>query len=535
MVVEVQKIDSSFTEMRIAEEASLGVLPGTPLWITMEPNGYTDTGGNVGGVARRPITTKRLRKKGTTTIVSAGAGANIDLTPTMMTQFWPGMLLASGRLWPQHGGRFVIPNPVTVVGTGYDIGSDAATAGYGADLLVWAEGFADAANNGLKVLTGTATDVALFAGSVVEASPPADASIRVVGYEFPSADLDVVNAGGSLPTILSTASEFANVALQRGDWIWIGGTAAASKFVNAENNGLARVRSVTAGVLTLDKAPGGTDLVTDFTAETGTGLSIRIFLMDVYGTVASDAATFVDRTYTIERLLGKPNPVAAPTITQGESVSGCQWASMTVNVPLPGDDSKVTFDVNWLGTDNAQRAGTGPDPLLSATGNVVAIPSTDVFNPAGDVLRLKLNIVPPDSDGNGAADPLFARITQLTMALSNNSVANNSVGSDTAFAITANLFTADISLTAYFADIAAQQAVRNNSDTELELVLAKVVGGTHRQAVLFDFPLGALKGGLANVEQDAPVTVPLEFADGEDEGLGRSFTVGDFGYIPLAA
>jgi len=533
MVVEVQKIDSSFTGARIALEASLGVLPGTPLWYIMEPNSYTDTGGSVGGVARRPITTKRLRKKGTTTIVTAGAGMNVDLTPTMMTPFWPGMLLAAGRKHAQHGGRFVIPNPVTVVGTGFDIGEDAAAAGYAADQLVWADGFTDQANNGLKLVTGTATNVVLFAGSVVEASPPADASIRVVGYEFPSADVDVVNAGGSLPTLVSAADDFTNLNLQRGDWIWIGGTAASSKFVNAENNGLARVRSATTGVLTLDKAPGGADLATDFVAETGTGLSIRIFTGDVYGTVASDDANFADQTFTIERLLGKPNPVAAPTITQGEAVRGCQWANMAINVPLPGDDSKVTFDVTWLGTDSEQHLGTGPDPLLSDTGNVVAIPSRDVFNPAGDVIRLKLNIVPPDTDGNGAADPLFARISQLTLSLSNGSVANNSVGSDTAFAITANLFTVDASLTAYFSDIAAQQAVRNNEDTELELCLAKAVGGTHREAVLFDLPLGALTGGLANVEQDAPVSVPLTFADGEDEGLGRSFTVMDFGYLPL--
>lgn len=530
MVAEVLKIDSNVSGLRMAKEASLGVLPGSPTWIEMQPNGYNDFGGQLGLVARNPINLRRQRLKGTVTDLDAGGGVNMDLTQSLFSEFWPGLFLSVKRAKPHHGGRYVTPNPVTVDGTGYDIGSDAATAGYLVDHLVFAEGFTNAANNGLKVVTAVTGDVVLFASSVVEASPPANAEIRVVGYEFASADLDVTNPSG-FPTLTSGADDWTQFGFIPGEWIHIGGAVALNKFVNAENNGLARIRSITTAVLTLDKGPGGADGTTDMAAETGTALEIRVFFGDLTRNESADSANFDDATYTIERTLGVPNPVGSPGVTQAETLTGSQIVNFNLAVPLPAPDSKITMDVGFLATDNVQYTGEAGDLIPSDGETILTVPAADVFNPTNDIERFKLAIQPAASAGDAAPDPLFAFITEMQLSLSNNSVANKAVGTLGAFAVTAGTFTVDAQITAYFSEVAGQQAVRNNSDVTLEIAFAKTFQG-RKAGILFDIPLGALGDARLNVEQDAPITLPLQLAGAEFEDFGHSLVVMEFWYLP---
>jgi len=501
------KIDSNVTGLRYAEEQTLKVLPGSPVWYALEPNSYADFGGQISTVARNPINPSRQRKKGVTTDLDASGGFNQDLTFDNTTRLLQGFFFADIRE------KFTTApmNAAATAITGVTAADDtyAAAAGLGgvpSGALVLATGFGVTANNGLKVTTGasTATGIVVTSALTDEPAPPAAAALRVVGHEFGATELSIT-MNGDLVRLNAATADMTTFNLLPGEWVFVGGDAAGNQFDSGY--GFARIKTVTADYLEFDKVAWAA------VADPGTGKSIRLFFGSVLKN-ESDPALIKRRTYQVERTLGSDADG-----TMSEYLVGAVPNELTLNV---AQADKVTLDLSFVAVDNEQRTGlqgvkSGTRPALSAG---------SAFNTSSDFSRIKLALADPE---DAAPTPLFAFATEMSVSVNNNVSPNKAIGVLGAFDTSAGTFEVGGNMTAYFANITAVQAVRNNEDVTLDLALVK-----ENKGLLFDMPLIALGDGRLNVEQDQAITLPLE-TNAAESSFGHTLLFESFYYLPDVA
>lgn len=499
------KIDSNLTGLRFAEEASLKVLPGSPVWYPLEPNTYSNFGGKISTVARNPINPTRQRKKGVTTDLDASGGFNQDLTFNNTTRLMQGFFFADveEKLTnnPTNGTQHQI---TAVAASGKTYTAAAGLAGGIAGDLYLATGFAVAANNGLKHTTAASSGTVItVTDTIANETPAATAKIKRVGHKLGSATSAIV-MNGDLVQLTESTTDLTTLGVGVGEWIFVGGDDASSAFLN--NVGFARISRITAGLFEFDKVSWAP------VAEAGTGLTIEVFFGDILRN-QSDPSLIKRRTYQVERSLGNDDDGV-----MSEYLVGAVANELKINV---AQADKVTVDLSFVAVDNEQRDGvTG---LKAGTRpNLVA---SDAYNTSSDFYRIKLASVGTDA----SVTPLFAFATDLSIDIKNNVTPNKAVGVLGAFDTSAGTFEVDGSITAYFADIAGVQAVRNNADITLDFVLLKAQTG-----LLFDIPLLALGNGELDVKQDQAITLPLDTTAAQSS-FGWTLLFQSFEYLPAIA
>lgn len=501
----INKIDSNVTGLRFAEETSLEVLPGSPIWYPLEPNGYKDFGSDIKTISRSPINPSRQRKKGVVTDLDASGGFTQDMTQTNLTRLMQGFFFADIRekttTLPMNG------TAVPLTGIVASTKTYSAASGLGSFLagsLVKASGFTNAANNGLKKVASKTSTTVVVVETCVDETPASTATLETVGFQFASGDA-TFTLNDNYVRLNSAAITMTTLGLIAGEWVYVGGDTAI--MTPASNSGFARVSSIAAGYIEFDKTSweGATD--------TASGKTVQIFFGSVLRN-ESNPALIVRRSYNIERTLGSD-----ANGTMSEYLVGAVANELTINIPQA---DKVTVDLSFIAVDNEQRNGT----TGVKAGSRPSLVESDAFNTTSDFSRIKLAAV---SATDSSPVPLFAFATELSITVKNNVTPDKAIAVLGAFDITAGTFEIDGKLTAYFADVDAVAAVRNNTDITIDLVMVKDNAG-----ILLDIPLLALGDGRLNVEKDKPIMLPLNLM-GAESSFGHSMLYQNFPYLPTAA
>lgn len=501
-----QKIDSNVTGLRFAEEASLGVLPGSPVWHPLEPNGYRDFGSQTTTMARNPISQSRQRLKGVVTDLDASGGLMQDLTFTntlrILQSFFFAALRQKKSSAPMNGAAVAVTSVTSGTKT---YAAVAGLDGFAVGAIVLASGFATAGNNGLKTVASSAAAALVVTETVVtEASPPAAAKIETVGFKLGSGT-SAIAMNGNLVRLTDSATNLTTLGLIPGEWVYIGSDTAGERFAN--NAGHARVSVIASGYLEFDKVtwtPG---------AETGTGKTITMFFGSVLKN-ESDPNLITKRTIQLERTLGEDG-----SGTMSEYLVGAVANELTINIPLA---DKVTVDMGFVAINNEQRDGL----LEVKAGSRPDIVFSDAINTSSDLNRIHLALV---SDTDATVTPLFAYATEATVTINNGVTPDKAVAVLGAFDTSSGNFEVGGSLTAYFSDIAAVQAVRNNADITMDIISAK-----SNRGFVIDIPLLSLGNGRLAVEQNKSITLPLDMTAGKSK-FNTTMLYMDFPYLPNQA
>lgn len=503
------KINSTLTQLSIAEEISIGVLPASPVWQDMEPNDYSDFGAQLSTVAREPIEQSRQRKKGTVTDLDATGGFSTDFTKNNLVKAMQGAFFADARelatTKPLNGAAIVI--------TGADNSDSSYSAASGLNAfalgdLVVVQGFTSGANNGIKEVSAATATKLTVAGTLTTEAGTGAVEIAKVGVKFASGDAQITKDGDMYALELTAGSFAGQAGIIPGAWVYVGGDATVTQF--STHVGYARIRTVSAKKITFDMMPSPISA-----ADAGTGKTIQLFTGVVIRN-EKNPALIKQRSFNMERTLG-----TSETGEQAEYLEGAFFNEVTFNIPTA---DKVTVDIGMVATNYSTRSGAVGDEKKAGTH--IPAPGQEAYNTSQNIPNVGIVVYDP---AMSTQKPLFVYCQNVTAAINNNITPDKAVSVLGAFAVSTGNFEVDWSMDAYFGDVAALASIRDNTDVGAYAIVAAKNAGT-----IFDAPLGTLGGGQLTVETGSAIKTSLEFAAAENQH-GYTMQMQVFSYLPTVA
>lgn len=458
-----QLLYSEFITLGTAIESSNGTLPTTG-WRTLQPDDVQDFYPQIKKLARSPLNKNLMDEKGDVVDLDAMPKFVHDLNKDLLDQYGQSLFRSVFKYPGGTGtGRWINaatyggPQVSAVTGTGYTVSTGGALP---QNILVYGRGFANAANNGLHVVGASSTGTSIpCPGLVAEASPPAGATLEVVGLQGASADIKIQDA----VTITSTTVDFTTIGLQPYSWMWVGGGTAAAPgsfgFVTAADRGLVRMTSIAAHAITFDRT------ATTFVADTGTGKTIQLFFGPWVRNVAADATDYLRTSHSFE--LTAPG-IGSGGVTDYIYAPGCGLATGEISCALT-DRAVATFGfVGFDIQDPTTTRTTGASTPLAPSGMAM-------LNTVSEMKRLRVM----DTSGNS----ILTDIESWKLSFNHNVKPYKKQGVFGA----ADLVYGDVSVGLSIDGVIAQddlwKAVRDNRTLQFETLLRNADCG-----VMFDIP-----------------------------------------------
>ena len=460
-------------QLSLVRETTPGTTPGTPRMRKMRVTGE--------GLTFTPqyldpdeIRDDRMNADPVLSMKESGGSINFELTyPADVSPISEVLRSAFYNTWtntPTFDNDGTADSVVTDAGTTpdtYVVASGGASVKLGH--LCRATGFTNSANNQIfRAASSTATTVVGSSLSLTaETAPPAAAKLKVVGFQGAAGDITASATG-----LASTLLDFTTLGLAVGQWLKIGGTAAADKFANvAANNDWVRISgTITATAIPCDNRPSG------WNTDNGATKTIKVW----FGDQIKNGTT--QTTLSIERgFLGQTTPTYI--INTGMTVN-------TLDVSLTSRQ-KVTCVVNFMG-----MGGSESTTALDASPDVVT---------TGAVMAANASVGRIAEAGSVLTSPNWAK--SLDFKINNNLRQVDDVGSTSPVAVREGECTVTTKTDTYFGDDTLLTKYYNGTATSLNSRVQK-----NSQAVIFTFPRVTYRGGgNPNAgSKNADVMLPLE-------------------------
>lgn len=494
------KVDSNVVGLRYAKETCPGVLPDNPVWTQVEYNEMSKFSPELSYEQRNPITQSRQNQIGAVVDVTSGVTFTQDYTINNCTDLLQGFFFAAARekftSKPLNEAAKAVTVPTADNVVIASVTENVLSAG---DLLL-CDGFANTKNNKIVSVVSSEIDAGNLSVTVADSSfvgaPVNDttAAVTKVGIAT-NCSVKVV---GDLVELSFDGAESQGLIV--GEWIYVGGRSAATRFAN--NGGFARVFEISTGKLTVDKVWSNP---ADEAAK-----NIEIY----FGTVIkneSDPELIKRFSYQFERTLG-----IYKGVDQLEYNVGAVANEFKLTVPTAG---KVTTDMTFVSMRNEAKKGnpkTGLRPALHTDKTLV--------NTSVNFAQMNMSVLAPHSVIPTGS--LFNYATDFEISIANGVEANKAIGVIGAFDTSMGNFDVTGSVTAYFTNVDVIEALIQSRQVTFDCAMV-----VNNKATVWDVPVVTLGGGELAIEQNQPIKIPVDLNAAESY-TGYTLMYVSFPFVP---